>query len=157
MAKKNLLRIGDRDTGASIHYSSTAQLTAASQRKFLETTQRYPGNSSTSAQGRDISAVVKAVVTRGKAFTMTERNKIPDSVRLSMLPSNNTGKVSIMMLSQENSSVVTPWQGAVLRAASEGVCLSLSIVVPAVTRNHISVHIRPSYLRGRSELIDWGP
>lgn len=90
-----------------------------------------------------------------KAFADIISVKYPDSVRLSIHPSNDTRKVSIIMLPQDNKIVMTPWHGSVVRGADGSVSMSHAILVPAMTHDIVYVDGRPSYFRERSPVFDW--
>lgn len=88
------------------------------------------------------------------------RIKYPDSIRLSIHPSNDTNKVSITMLPQDNEVVMTPWHGAVVRGADGRVSMTHAILIPAMTHeivyeDDLEGRRRPSYFRERSEVFDW--
>jgi alpha-ketoglutarate-dependent taurine dioxygenase len=81
--------------------------------------------------------------------------KYPDSIRLSIHPSNDSNKVSITMLPQDNEIVMTPWHGAVVRGADGSVSMSHAIVIPAMTHDIVYVDGYPSYFRERSDVFNW--
>ncbi|KAI0425170.1 Clavaminate synthase-like protein [Xylaria sp. FL1042] len=104
---------------------------------------------------RENSVIAKAMILRGKAFAEAVRIKYPDSIRLSIHPSNDTNKVSITMLPQNNEIIMTPWHGAVVRGIDGSVSLSHAILVPAMTHDIVYVNGRPSYFRERSDIFNW--
>ncbi|KAI1355328.1 Clavaminate synthase-like protein [Xylaria sp. FL0043] len=107
---------------------------------------------------RENSGIAKAMILRGKcnkAFAEAVKIKYPDSIRLSIHYSNDTTKVSITMLPQENEIVMTPWHGAVVRGVDGSVSMSHAILVPAMTHDIIYANGRPSYFRERSDIFSW--
>ncbi|KAI0810231.1 Clavaminate synthase-like protein [Xylaria sp. FL0064] len=104
---------------------------------------------------RENSGIAKAMILRGKAFAEAVKIKYPDSIRLSIHYSNDTTKVSITMLPQENEIVMTPWHGAVVRGIDGSVSMSHAILVPAMTHDIIYAGGRPSYFRERSDIFNW--
>ncbi|KAH8164339.1 hypothetical protein CIB48_g3901 [Xylaria polymorpha] len=112
-------------------------------------------NRSRSQTERENSSIAKAMIVRGKAFAETVKFKYPDFVRLSIHPSNDTSKVSITMLPQDNGTVMTPWHGACVRGADGRVSMSHAILVPAMTHDIVFVDGRPSYFRERSDVFNW--
>ncbi|KAI1366304.1 Pyoverdine/dityrosine biosynthesis protein-domain-containing protein [Xylaria arbuscula] len=124
-------------------------------KKFLMSERDDRTNRSRSQMERENSAIAKAMIVRGKAFSETVKLKYPDSVRLSIHPSNDTNKVSITMLPQDNDTTMTPWHGAVVRGADGSVSMSHAILIPAMTHDIVYFEGRPSYFRERSDLFDW--
>ncbi|TRX94235.1 hypothetical protein FHL15_005003 [Xylaria flabelliformis] len=124
-------------------------------KKFLMSERDDRTGRSRSQTERENSGIAKAMIVRGKAFAETVKLKYPDFVRLSIHPSNDTAKVSITMLPQDNEIVMTPWHGAVVREANGRVSMSHAILVPAMTHDVIHVDGRPSYFRERSDVFDW--
>ncbi|KAI1282711.1 Clavaminate synthase-like protein [Xylaria sp. FL0933] len=104
---------------------------------------------------RENSSIAKAMILRGKAFAEAVKIKYPDSIRLSIHYSNDTTKISITMLPQENEIVMTPWHGAVVRGVDGSVSMSHAILVPAMTHDIIYANGRPSYFRERSDIFSW--
>ncbi|KAI1109893.1 Clavaminate synthase-like protein [Nemania sp. NC0429] len=124
-------------------------------KKFLMSERDDRIGRSRSETERENSGIAKAMIVRGKAFAETISAKYPVSVRLSIHPSNDTKKVSIIMLPQDNKIVMTPWHGAVVRGADGSVSMSHAILVPALTHDIVYVDGRPSYFRERSHVFDW--
>ncbi|KAI1128731.1 Clavaminate synthase-like protein [Nemania abortiva] len=124
-------------------------------KKFLMSERDNRTNRSRSQTERENGSIAKAMIVRGKAFAETLKIKYPDFVRLSIHPSNDTIKVSITMLPQNNEIVMTPWHGAVVRGADGSITMSHAILVPAMTHDIIYVDGRPSYFRERSEVFSW--
>ncbi|KAI1314258.1 Pyoverdine/dityrosine biosynthesis protein-domain-containing protein [Xylaria venustula] len=104
---------------------------------------------------RENSEIAKTMILRGKAFSETVRTKYPNSIRLSIHPSEDTNKISITMLPQENEIVMTPWHGAVVRGVDGSISMSHAILIPAMTHDIIYVDGHPSYFRERSEIFNW--
>ncbi|KAI1749580.1 Clavaminate synthase-like protein [Xylaria castorea] len=124
-------------------------------RKFLETDLTRNGRSK-SQQGRQIGEVAKAMITRGKAFAAIISSKYSDFVRLSIHPSQDTNKVSIATLPQDNQAVATPWHGALVRGLNGSISIAHAATVPAFTHDLIyDTDGRPSYFRERSDAFDW--
>lgn len=92
---------------------------------------------------------------RSKAFAETIRIKYPDFVRLSIHPSNDTKKVSIITIPQDNETVMTPWHGAVVRGVDGSISMSHAILIPAMTHDIVYADGHPSYFRERSDLFQW--
>ncbi|KAI1175517.1 Clavaminate synthase-like protein [Nemania sp. FL0916] len=124
-------------------------------KKFLMTERDDRNDRSRSQTERENSAIAKAMIVRGKAFAETIRTKYPGFVRLSIHPSNDTKKVSITMLPQDNKTVMTPWHGAVVRGADGSVSMSHAILIPAMTHEIAYADRRPSYFRERSDVFSW--
>ncbi|KAJ8132620.1 hypothetical protein O1611_g997 [Lasiodiplodia mahajangana] len=124
-------------------------------KKFLMSERDNRTNRSRSQTERENGSIAKAMIVRGKAFAETLKLKYPDFVRLSIHPSNDTNKVSITMLPQDNEIVMTPWHGAVVRGADGSVSMSHAILVPAMTHDIIYADGRPSYFRERSDVFSW--
>ncbi|GAW11691.1 hypothetical protein ANO14919_010410 [Xylariales sp. No.14919] len=123
-------------------------------KKFLMSERDDRTNRSRSQTERENSGIAKAMILRGKAFAETVKSKYPDSIRLSIHPSNDTNKVSITMLPQDNEIVMTPWHGAVVRSLDGSVSMSHAILIPAMTHDIVYVDGRPSYFRERSEVFN---
>ncbi|KAI0976531.1 Pyoverdine/dityrosine biosynthesis protein-domain-containing protein [Xylaria arbuscula] len=104
---------------------------------------------------RENSEIAKTMIIRGKAFAETVKIKYPNSIRLSIHPSEDTNKISITMLPQENDIVMTPWHGAVVRGIDGSISMSHAILIPAMTHDIIYADGHPSYFRERSELFNW--
>ncbi|KAI1330922.1 Clavaminate synthase-like protein [Xylariaceae sp. FL0255] len=123
--------------------------------KFLMSEREDNSGRTRSQMERENSAIAKSMIIRGKvsstydrqAFAVAVKARYPDSVRLSIHPSNDTNKVSITMLPQDNEVVMTPWHGVVV--------LSHALSVPSLTHDIVYVDGRPSYFRERSELLNW--
>ncbi|KAI0204668.1 Clavaminate synthase-like protein [Astrocystis sublimbata] len=126
-------------------------------KKFLMSERDDRTARSRSQTERENSVIAKAMIVRGKAFAQAVKNRYPDFVRLSIHPSNDTAKVSIIMLPQDNDIVMTPWHGAVVRNTDGCVSMSHAILVPAMTHDVVYVEGRPSYFRQRSDVFDWFP
>ncbi|KAI1420682.1 Clavaminate synthase-like protein [Xylaria sp. FL1777] len=124
-------------------------------KKFLMTERDDRANRSRSQTERENSAIAKAMILRGKAFAEAVSIKYPDFIRLSIHPSNDTNKVSIIMLPQDNEIVMTPWHGAVARGVDGSVSMSHAILIPAMTHDIIYVDGHPSYFRERSDVFNW--
>ncbi|KAI1752712.1 Clavaminate synthase-like protein [Xylaria castorea] len=124
-------------------------------KKFLVSERDNRTNRSRSQTERENSSIAKEMIVRGKAFAETVKHRYPDSVRLSIHPSNDRAKVSITMLPQDNEIVMTPWHGAVVRDANGRSSMSHAILVPAMTHDVVYVDGRPSYFRERSDIFDW--
>ncbi|RWA08676.1 hypothetical protein EKO27_g6417 [Xylaria grammica] len=123
-------------------------------KKFLMSERDDRTNRSRSQTERENSGIAKAMILRGKAFAETVKSKYPDSIRLSIHPSNDTNKVSITMLPQDNEIVMTPWHGAAVRSLDGSVSMSHAILIPAMTHDIVYVDGRPSYFRERSEVFN---
>ncbi|KAH8155962.1 hypothetical protein CIB48_g12285 [Xylaria polymorpha] len=124
-------------------------------RKFLETDLSRNGRSK-SQQGRQIGEVAKAMITRGKAFAEVISSKYSDFVRLSIHPSQDTNKISIATLPQDNQAVATPWHGALVRGLNGSICIAHAATVSALTHDLIyDANGRPSYFRERSDAFNW--
>ncbi|KAI0521488.1 Clavaminate synthase-like protein [Xylaria bambusicola] len=124
-------------------------------KKFLISERDDRTNRSRSQMERENSVIAKAMILRGKAFAEAVKLKFPDSIRLSIHPSNDINKVSIAMLPQDNEIVMTPWHGAVVRGVNARVSMSHAILIPAMTHDIVHVGGHPSYFRERSDLFTW--
>ncbi|KAI3324702.1 Clavaminate synthase-like protein [Xylariaceae sp. AK1471] len=131
-------------------------------KKFLMSERDDRNKRSRSQTERENSGIAKSMILRGKvrrnlkrAFAETVKIKYPDSIRLSIHPSNDTNKVSITMLPQDNEIVMTPWHGAVVRGADGGISMSHAILIPAMTHDIVYVDGHPSYFRERSDVFKW--
>ncbi|KAI3338332.1 Clavaminate synthase-like protein [Ustulina deusta] len=124
-------------------------------KKFLMTERDDRTSRSRSQTERENSGIAKAMILRGKAFAEAVKVKYPDFVRLSIHPSNDTNKVSIIMLPQDNEIVMTPWHGAVVRGVDGSISMSHAILIPAMTHDIIYVDGHPSYFRERSDIFNW--
>lgn len=89
------------------------------------------------------------------------KQSFSSSIRLSIHPSNDTNKVSIKLLPQDNQITMTPWHGAVVRGADGRVSMTHALSVPAMsyelihTKSDGDGRPRPSYFRERSDVFDW--
>ncbi|KAI0535809.1 Clavaminate synthase-like protein [Xylaria digitata] len=124
-------------------------------KKFLMSERDDRTSRSRSQTERENSGIAKAMIVRGKAFAETVKYKYPDFIRLSIHPSNDSHKISITMLPQDNEIVMTPWHGAVVRSADGSVSMSHAILIPAMTHDIVYADGRPSYFRERSEVFNW--
>ncbi|KAF2968322.1 hypothetical protein GQX73_g5263 [Xylaria multiplex] len=124
-------------------------------KKFLMSERDDRANRSRSQTERENSGIAKAMIVRGKAFAETVKYKYPDFIRLSIHPSNDSHKISITMLPQDNEIVMTPWHGAAVRSADGSVSMSHAILIPAMTHDIVYIDGRPSYFRERSEVFNW--
>ncbi|KAI1260985.1 Pyoverdine/dityrosine biosynthesis protein-domain-containing protein [Xylariaceae sp. FL1019] len=124
-------------------------------KKFLATEREERQGRSRSQTERENASIAKSMITRGKAFAETVKKNFPQSVRLSIHPSNDKDKISVKLLPQENAIPMTPWHGAVVRGADGSVSMAYALSVPALTHEIVYKDGRPSYFRERSNVFSW--
>ncbi|KAI8633964.1 Clavaminate synthase-like protein [Xylariaceae sp. FL1651] len=146
----------DFDVADAIANDSNTTKTYTGYKKFLISEREERTGRSRSEMERENAKIAKAMVRRGKAFAEIVKLKFSDSIRLSIHPSNDTNKISIKLLPQDNEVVMTPWHGAVVRRADGGVSMTHALSVPAMSYDVVhDKYGHPSYFRERSDVFNW--
>ncbi|KAK5999265.1 Isocyanide synthase xanB [Cladobotryum mycophilum] len=144
---------GGYDVAEEISNDPDTTKTYCGYKKFLETERDV--RQSRSRNEKENAAIAKKMLRRGKAFAESIRKAYPHSIRLSIHPSTDANKTSIILLPQDNQVVMTPWHGAVVRNIDGSITMMHARDVPAMTYELIYENDRPTYFRQRSKLFEW--
>ncbi|EMD00395.1 hypothetical protein BAUCODRAFT_62190 [Baudoinia panamericana UAMH 10762] len=99
--------------------------------------------------------IAKEMLVRGKAFAELIKLRFSECTRLSVHASLDVGKVSIGMLPQNNSWLMTPWHGALVWEADGGCRMTHRADINEASHELVYKNGVSSYFREKNELFDW--
>ncbi|KAM0344839.1 hypothetical protein ACHAPU_007221 [Fusarium lateritium] len=144
------------DPAQEIKTNDDVKLTYLGYKRFLDLEMQNAAPDGSNLSLKDRKAITaKNMIKRGKAYAAAIQSAYPDAIRLSIHESDDVNKISIAILPLASGSHMTPWHGALVRAANGDLTMSHALNVSALKYDLVFEHDKPSYFRERSPLFSW--